>query len=167
MKKIIRVFPGRTSYTPDDAYAFVGMPPMEQLIPEHDEVHVSCTFSWDKEYAEDLQYQWEGRTDKPVKLGGPAFNSPATDFVPGMYTKSNIIFTTRGCDNSCPWCIVPKLEGRLKELPVYLGNWVQDNNFLQASRQHKDKVFDMLRTQKGICFKGGLEADLIDDVVSF
>lgn len=163
MKKIIRVFPERTSYTPDDAYAFVGMPPMKQLIPEHDEVHVSCTFSWDRQYAKDLQYQWEGRTDKPVKLGGPAFNSPATDFVPGMYTKSNIIFTTRGCDNSCPWCIVPKLEGRLKELPVYLGNWVQDNNFLQASRQHKDKVFDMLRTQKGICFKGGLEADLIDD----
>lgn len=163
MKRIIRVFPERTSYTPDDAYAFIGMPPIKQLIPEHDEVHVSCTFSWDKEYAKDLQYQWEGQTNKPVKLGGPAFNSSTKDFVPGMYMKPNIIFTTRGCDNACPWCIVPKLEGRLRELPVHAGNWVQDNNFLQSSRQHKNKVFDMLRTQKSICFKGGLEADLIDD----
>lgn len=163
MKRIIRVFPRRTSYTPDDAYAFVGMPPMEQLIPAHDEVHVSCAFTWDREYCRGLQYQWEGRTDKPVRLGGPAFGSPAEDFVPGLYTRRNVVFTTRGCNNNCPWCIVPKLEGRLKELPVYPGNWVQDNNFLQTSRQHKNKVFAMLRTQKAICFKGGLEADLIDD----
>lgn len=161
MKKIIRVFPERTSYTPDDEYVFIGMPPF--IIPEHDEAHISCTFSWDREYAKDLQYQWQGRTDKPVSLGGVAFGSPSENFVPGMYIKSNIIFTTRGCNNNCPWCIVPKLEGRLKELPIHTGNWIQDNNFLQASRQHKEKVFDMLRGQKQICFKGGLEANLIDD----
>lgn len=163
MKKIIRVFPRRTSYTPDDPYAFVGMPPMQVFILEHDEVHISCTFTWDKKYCEELCYQWEGQTNKPVKLGGPAFGSPSEDFVQGMYIKSNIIFTTRGCNNNCPWCIVPKLEGKLKELPICQGNWIQDNNFLQASKQHKDRVFEMLRTQKQICFKGGLEADLIDD----
>lgn len=80
-----------------------------------------------------------------------------------MYIKSNIIFTTRGCNNNCPWCIVPKNEGKLKELPICQGNIIQDNNFLQANEVHKEKVFDMLRTQKGICFKGGLEANLIDD----
>lgn len=76
-KKIIRVFPTRTSYTPDDEYAFVGMPLF--TIPEHDEIHVSCAFSWDKANAEELAYQWEGRTNKPVKLGGPAFGSQAED----------------------------------------------------------------------------------------
>ena len=160
-KEIIRVFPRRTSYTPDDDMAFVGMPPL--IIPEHKEIHVSCTFTWDKAYCEELAFQWEGRTNKPVKLGGPAFGSPAEDFIQGMYMKKNIIFTTRGCNNNCPWCCVPRLEGKLKELPICEGNIIQDNNFLQASRQHKDKVFEMLKHQKAICFKGGLEADLIDE----
>lgn len=160
-KRIIRVFPRKTSYTPDDEYAFVGMPQM--LLPEHDEVHISCTFTWDKDYAEELAFQWEGRTNKPVRLGGPAFQSKAEDFIPGMYIKRNIIFTTRGCNNNCPWCCVPKLEGKLKELPIVPGNWIQDNNFLQSSKRHKERVFEMLKTQHGICFKGGLETDLIDD----
>lgn len=163
MNGIIRVFPERTSFTPDDEYAFIGPPPSILPLPEHSEIHVSCIFSWNKAYAEDLAYQWECRTNKPVKLGGPAFGSPADGFVQGMYIKSNITFTTRGCNNQCPWCIVPTVEGRLRELPVVAGNVIQDNNFLQANRAHKDKVFDMLRTQKKVCFKGGLEASLIDD----
>ena len=161
MKKIIRVFPRRTSYTPDDNYVYIGMPDM--FIPEHDEVHISCIFTWDKKYCEELAYQWEGVTNKPVKLGGPAFKSEATDFFQGMYIKKNIIFTTRGCNNNCPWCCVHQLEGGLKELPICEGNIIQDNNFLQASKTHKDKVFEMLKTQTHICFKGGLEADLVDD----
>ena len=160
---IIRVFPDRNSYTPEDEYAIYGNPPLDIFIPEHKEIHISCTFTWDKKRCEDLAYQWEGRTNKPVKLGGVAYQSESKNFVQGMYIKPNIIFTTRGCNNTCPWCIVPKLEGSLKELPVLQGNIIQDNNFLQASKTHKNKVFDMLRTQKKVCFKGGLETDLLDD----
>ena len=82
------------------------------------EIHVSCTFTWDKSLCEGLAYQWEGRTNKPVKLGGVAYGSPAEDFVQGMYIRDNAVFTSRGCNNNCPWCIVPKTEGRLKELPI-------------------------------------------------
>lgn len=161
MKKIIRVFPHRTSYTPEDEYAFIGYPPF--IIPEHDEVHVSCTFTWDKKECEELAFQWEARTNKPVKLGGVAFGSPVEGFEQGLYIKSDVIFTSRGCNNHCGFCMVPRLEGKLVELPIVEGNVIQDNNFLQTSRAHKDKVFDMLRHQRQICFKGGLEADLIDD----
>lgn len=162
MNGIIRVFASKSKqYSPTDNYAFFTPPPFE--IPEHREVHVSCIFSWDKAWAEELAFQWEGRTDKPVKLGGPAFGTPVEGFAPGLYLKPNIIFTTRGCNNNCPWCIVPGLEGPLVELPITPGNIIQDNNFLQASRQHKDKAFEMLKGQRGICFKGGLEVDLIDD----
>ena len=163
MERIIRVFPRRTSFTPEDEYVFIGTPPMPYFIPEHDEVHISCTFTWDRKECEWLAFQWEGVTNKPVKLGGPAFGSPAEDFVQGRYIRSNVIFTSRGCNNHCPWCGVPKVEGRLKELPIVQGNWIQDNNILQTSRRHKEKVFEMLKTQKQICFKGGLEADLLDD----
>lgn len=161
--RIIRVFVRQTSYTPTDSLAFVGPPPMSCFIPEHDEVHVSCVFTWDMDEAEDLAFQWEGATRAPVKIGGPAYCSPADDFIPGLYVRKGIIFTSRGCNNNCPWCGVRRIEGKLKELPVVEGNIIQDNNFLQCSRQHKDKVFDMLRSQRGICFRGGLETDLIDD----
>ncbi len=161
MKKILRVFPYKTSYTPDDGMVFIGMPPL--IIPEHDEVHISCTFTWDKEYCKELAFQWEGRTNKLVKLGGVAFRSKVEGFEVGMYVKNGIVFTSRGCNNQCGFCLVPKLEGKLVELPIVAGNVIQDNNFLQTSRSHKEKVFDMLRTQRRICFKGGLEADLIND----
>lgn len=161
--RILRVFPTRTSYTPTDELAFCGPPPMAAFIPEHDEVHISCTFTWDMDKAEDLAFQWEGATNKPVKLGGPAYHSPCEDFTPGLYVREGIIFTSRGCNNNCPWCGVRQMEGKLRELPITPGNIIQDNNFLQCSRQHKDKVFEMLKTQTGICFRGGLETDLIDD----
>lgn len=161
--RILRVFPKMTSYTPTDDYAFVGMPPFPSMIPEHDEVHISCTFTWDMDYAEELAWQWEGVTNKPVKLGGVAYHSPCEDFVPGLYVRKGIVFTSRGCNNNCPWCGVRSIEGKLRELPIHEGNIIQDNNFLQCSRQHKDKVFEMLKTQRAIAFRGGLETDLIDD----
>lgn len=160
-KRIIRVFPHKTSYTPDDDMAFVGMPPM--IIPDHDEIQISCTFTWDKANCEDLAYQWEGRTNKPVKLGGVAFGSPVEGFTQGLYIKKNIIFTSRGCNNNCPWCCVPRVEGKLVELPICEGNVIQDNNFLQTSKKHQEDVFEMLKGQHGIVFSGGLEADLLDD----
>ena len=161
--RILRVFPTQTSYTPTDDLAFVGPLPMQCFIPEHDEVHISCTFTWDMNKAEDLAFQWEGVTNKPVKLGGPAYHSEVEGFTPGLYVKKGVIFTSRGCNNNCPWCGVRQIEGKLVELPITQGNIIQDNNFLQCSVRHKEKVFDMLRSQHRICFRGGLETDLIDD----
>ena len=156
MKKILRVFPRQTAMTPTDAMAMVGEPP-GLFIPDHDEVHVSCTFTWDMERAEWLKYQWEAATDKPVKIGGPAYGSPCDSFTAGLYVKQGVTFTSRGCNNNCSWCFVPKREGKLKELPIVAGNIVQDNNFLQCSRAHKDKVFEMLRSLKiRASFRGGV-----------
>ena len=50
--RIVRVFPRRTSATPTDDLAFVGDPPL--FLPEADEVHVSCTFTWDRAEARRL-----------------------------------------------------------------------------------------------------------------
>ncbi|MFR2405535.1 MAG: hypothetical protein ACLS76_10335, partial [Eubacterium callanderi] len=167
--RILRVFPHKTSYTPDEKDPFVYIAnglyqvPALALFPEFDEVHISCVFTWDREFCQKLQWQFRGFTDKPVKLGGPAFRSDTPDFTPGLYVREGVTFTSRGCNNNCPWCMVPKVEGKLKELPITPGNIIQDNNFLQTSQAHKDKVFEMLQDQRRICFKGGLEADLIDD----
>ncbi|WKY45992.1 hypothetical protein Q5O14_07820 [Eubacteriaceae bacterium ES2] len=165
--RILRVFPKQTSYTPVDRLTYypggIIQSPSWKIFPKFDEIHISCSFTWDKKYCEEMAFQFRSTQDKQVKLGGPAFKSETPDFNQGLYLKPNIIFTARGCNNNCPWCIVPKIEGKLKELPICQGNVIQDNNFLQTSKRHKDKVFEMLKTQKRIQFKGGLEADLIDD----
>ena len=142
--RILRVFPHKTSYTPDekDPYVYVAnglcQVPALALFPEFDEVHISCVFTWDREFCQKLQWQFRGFTDKPVKLGGPAFRSDTPDFTPGLYVREGVTFTSRGCKNNCPWCMVPKVEGKLKELPITPGNIIQDNNFLQTSQAHKD-----------------------------
>lgn len=163
-KAILRVFPRQTSYTPDDELVRIGSPmAWDYGTIECDEVHISVPFTWDMDEAERIAEEWEIATRKTVKVGGPAYHSSAMDFTPGLYVRKGIIFTSRGCNNNCPWCGVRAMEGKLRELPICEGNVIQDNNFLQCSRQHKDKVFDMLRTQHGICFRGGLEPALIDD----
>lgn len=166
--RILRVFPKKNSYTPDDDMAFFGRPPFRELIPEHDEVHVSCVFTWDYVYCTLLADYWRDATDKPVKIGGPGwayFNKTPfrRGFQPGLYIKPEYTFTSRGCDNACPWCSVPKVEGSLKELNgFHIRRIIQDNNFLQTSRSHREVVYGLLKSQKRICFRGGLEASRID-----
>lgn len=113
------------------------------------------------DYCEQLAIAWESVTDKPVKLGGVAFGDAGGEFVPGKYVKQGITFTSRGCNNNCPWCFVRQREGEITELPIVPGNIIQDNNFLQTSRVHQAKVFEMLKTQRQIEFRGGLEARLV------
>jgi hypothetical protein len=138
--------------------AFIGDPPL--MRPEADEVHVSCTFTWDKERATRLWRAWGQYY--PTKLGGPAFDVMPGCFVPGMYLKEGVTFTSRGCNNRCPWCLVPHIEGSLVEYDTFpVGNIVQDNNLLQCSQSHLKQVFTMLKGQRAIEFTGGLDARLM------
>lgn len=162
---IIRIFPRKTSITPRDPYAFVGDPPLWR--PEADEVHVSVAFTWDIEEGQRLRDAW-AQYYPVVKLGGPALNGePPDGFVPGVYVKPGVTFTSRGCDNRCPWCRVPETEGRLCTIPVKPGHIIQDNNFLQCPASHRAEVYRMLSAQrKAAEFSGGLDAKLITDEVA-
>jgi hypothetical protein len=162
MKRIIRVFPKKSSFTPIDDLCFFDEP--GAIIPEHDEIHVCAVFTWDKERALELQESWQEMTNKPVLVGGPAFDDPCTsEFIPGLYVAPGITFCSRGCPLECPWCFVPKREGRLRETEVKAGNIIQDNNFLGCSLGHRRKVYDMLKTQRKIDFKGGLKTTWLTD----
>ncbi|MCJ7778841.1 MAG: hypothetical protein MUP16_11080, partial [Sedimentisphaerales bacterium] len=143
--QIIRVFPQRTSYTPTGDYVFVGRPPF--LRPEADEVHLSCTFTWDMKVAEELANDWS-RYYSNVKIGGPAYDDAGGDFLPGMYLKYGEVITSRGCPNKCPYCLVPRREGDLRLLVIKNGWDIQDNNLLACPRHHIEAVLDMLARQK-------------------
>lgn len=159
--QIARVFPRRTVASPNDALAFFGPPPMLDM-PEIDEVHISVAFTYDIQRAEELAFQWE-QVGVPVKMGGPAFNEPGEEFIPGMYLKKGYTITSRGCPNRCWFCAVPKREGyRLRELPIADGWNVLDDNLLACSEKHIRNVFDMLKRQpKRPEFTGGLEARIL------
>ena len=152
--RIIRVFPRRTNATPDDSLAFIGGP---DLFAEADEVHISVCWTWDLPEAERLEKEW--RYVAPVKIGGPATGMRGDAFTPGMYVKQGYTITSRGCPNRCWFCSVWKREGDIRELPIYDGWNVLDDNLLACSEAHIRAVFEMLaRQNRAPQFTGGLEA---------
>ena len=156
--KIARVFPRRTIATPDDALAFTTPPP--KILPEADEVHISVTFSYDIERAEQLAEAWQ-KTGLPVLMGGAAMGDSGGDFVPGRYLKHGYVITSRGCPSNkhCWFCSVRAREGGLRELPIKWGHNILDNNLLACSEKHIREVFAMLKNQPEYpIFTGGLEA---------
>ena len=164
-KRILRVFPRRTSMTPVDPLAFVGAPPLFRPgADELDEVHVSVTFTWDVDEGRRLRDAW-AQYYPVVKIGGPAIDSQLPgEFIPGLYVKRGVTFTSRGCPRRCPYCFVPKREGAIRELEIQAGWIVQDNNLLATSRSHQEQVFMMLRSQKrAVSFPGGLDSRLLTD----
>lgn len=159
--RIARVFPRKTNASPTDELCFFDAPPMLAL-PEIDEVHISAAFTYDMHRAAWLYWQWR-QVGVPVELGGPAYNQPGGEFVPGRYLKKGFVITSRGCPNRCWFCSVPRREGyKLRELPITEGWNVLDDNLLACSEQHIRAVFAMLKRQKErVVLSGGLEARLL------
>lgn len=159
--KILRIFPRRTSYTPEDDLVDIGYPKLWRI--KVDEVHISCVFTWDREFCEHLKKEWS-QYYPIVRIGGPAYGLNGDKFVPGRYIKKGVVFTSRGCNFDCPWCLVPKMEGTFRTLgDIPLGNVIQDNNVLLANAHHLQKVLSMLKTQRAIRFSGGLDVRLLKD----
>jgi hypothetical protein len=158
---VIRVFPRETKATPVDELVYIGDPPL--IRPDVSEVHVSCTFTWDKREAERLAGAWSQYYDN-VKLGGVAFGNRGGEFVPGRYLRKGYVITSRGCNNRCWFCDAWRREGKVRELPITEGWNVLDNNLLQCSESHIRAVFEMLQRQSHpIEFTGGFDASLLQD----
>jgi len=156
MKRIMRVFITDTKATPKDQLVRINQGPA--WFDEADEVHISVTFSWDRQRAEELAEEW--KSVARVRVGGPAYSVPGGEFIPGMYAKEGYTITSRGCPNRCWFCSVWKREGhKVRELPIRPGWNVLDDNLLACSDTHIRAVFAMLQKQKRKPeFTGGLEA---------
>lgn len=156
--KVIRVFPVKTVATPIDELSRYDIP--KQYEDEADEIHISTVFTWDMKRAEQLAKAWEGHGK--VMIGGPATGMPGKGFIPGMYLKHGFVITSRGCSKKCWFCKVHKREGNIKELKIYDGWKVLDDNILACSERHIKAVFNMLEKQSEyIEFdEGGLDPTL-------
>ena len=157
--RLVRVFPRHTKATPNDTLAYFGPP---DLLATADEVHVDCTFTYDKPAAERLAEQW--RHVAPTKIGGVAYGDPGQEFVPGRYIRHGYGFTSRGCPRRCWFCSVWKRDPVPRLLPI-VDCWnILDDNLLACPRPHVEAVFAMLRRQKRpVEFTGGLEALSLQD----
>ena len=163
---IARVFPRKPNAPPTDALAFFSEPTIENISDcikaGVTSVHISVTFTWDLEKAEDLYYAWQ-ILGVPVEVGGPAFDDRMGGFTPGLYLRDGLIFTSRGCTKDCWFCSVPRCaHGVIRELPIVDGWNILDDNILGTSETHFRAVCDMLKRQKHrAIFTGGLEPALL------
>jgi hypothetical protein len=79
-------------------------------------------------------------------------------------------FTTRGCPNSCAWCVVPKVEGRHKiaegwqsqidtSKPLFFGF---DNNVLACGSKHFREVLEFCQSRKiRVEFNQAMDAEIL------
>lgn len=103
-----------------------------------------------------LAEQWKNHAKK-INIGGVAIDGESKDkFIAGKYVKKGVTITSRGCINKCSFCLVNKNLIEFDDFPE--GNIINDNNILACSDKHIDLVFNMLKKQKNIQFKGGLES---------
>lgn len=101
---------------------------------------------------------------------------PSYDLVPEW--DGSIIFTSRGCNNRCPYCAVWKIEGELNSCrrtikhlvyPNHKRIIIWDNNILQ-SPYWRDVFDELIQFSREKCmkidFNQGLDARLITDEVA-
>lgn len=142
-----------------------------------DKVYVSCIFQKNLSQALGVKSMYP---DVNIEVGGPACYKPthipveAEHVMPdySLYPEMNysLGYTTRGCPNACPFCIVPQIEGEFKEYapisefhnPDFSNLVLWDNNFLY-SKLWREKL-DYIESQGlKVCFNQGLDARLVDE----
>lgn len=128
-----------------------------------DKIYVSCVFSKNKSQCK----EWEGRAE----IGGSGYSLTKTlpQEIEDLKPRINLGFTTRGCIRKCPFCIVPKKEGKIKVVGDLLDLWdnkakdliVLDNNIL-ALPKHFELVCRQAQKNKiRIDFNQGLDHRLL------
>jgi len=143
-----------------------------------DKVYISCVFSKNQGKAMGISKMFNCE----VELGGTGVDLEKTlpddiEHVMPDYSLYNIRygigFTSRGCHRSCPWCIVPKKEGMIREhAPIdefYIPQWkkliLYDNNFL-ASPKWAEKLHEISARKIKVSFNQGLDIRLVDQEVA-
>ena len=156
--KTLKIFPRKTMATPDDENTRIGFP-QYPMFENTDRIQISVAFTWDISRAERMAKAWSIIT-KNIDMGGPAFGHRGNEFIPGQYLKKGYVITSRGCPNRCWFCSAWKNEGNeIRELPIYDGWNLLDNNIFACSKPHQEKVYQMLLRQPfNPRFTGGLEA---------
>lgn len=97
---------------------------------------------------------------------------PDYDLVPEW--DGSIIFSSRGCKNSCNFCAVPRIEGKMNSMRKSIKKFIWDshtriiffdNNFL-ANKYWKSILKELYEIDKKVDFNQGIDASLISEGVA-
>lgn len=142
-------------------------------IADPDKIYISTIFDWNKEQVIGIPKLYECA----VEIGGVGVDihkelpfeiehiMPDYDLYGIDYSMG---YTSRGCPNNCPFCVVPKKEGKIKD-NAPIGEFLHpnhdklilfDNNFL-ASPSCKNNLQNMIDKNIMVNFNQGLDIRLI------
>ena len=146
---------------------------LKSFMYNPDKVYISCIFSQNKSKALGIAKMFNCE----VVVGGYGVNDVQLPYdVEHMMPDYNLYgirysigFTSRGCIRNCPWCIVPKKEGNIRDhAPIsefYVHAWKKlilwDNNFL-ASPQYHENLKEIIARKIKVSFNQGLDIRLVD-----
>lgn len=142
-----------------------------------DIVYASVVFSKNKHFVDGLKFYYP---ESEIVIGGSGYDlnsklkneiefiKPDYDLYPSTYSQG---YTSRGCNRSCGFCIVPKKEGKFKtwqhpkefyderfDEMVFL-----DNNILLDKGWFKEVITFCIEHSLKIQFNQGLDLRLIDE----
>jgi len=134
-----------------------------------DAIYVSCIFDWNKNKAK----EWEGIAE----IGGTGYSLDIClpTEIENIKPHINLGFTTRGCIRNCPFCVVPKKEGKTRIVGDLLDLWdgkskdimLMDNNILALPEHFRLICEQAQKNRIRIDFNQGLDHRLLNkDIVS-
>ena len=143
-----------------------------ELWDTPDLLYISCIFKWNGAAASRLAEGW----GDIALLGGtgvdiarqlpPEIATCPPDY--SLYGRDRAIgFISRGCIRNCPWCVVPRKEGKLHRVATaaeVVGDHKEalllDNNFLALDGHEADLKW-LIEHRPAIDFNQGLDARLV------
>jgi hypothetical protein len=159
-----------------DAVTFTKTIPRELFEPEYDVVYGSAIFKWSAECVRQMRQEWP-----QAIIGGTGTDSPRTveeitgdfegyDYEIYPWFKPSIGFTQRGCRLNCGFCVVPKKEGRVREVMTIAQIWrgvghpkqihLLDNDFF-GQPNWKARCEEILADDFAVCLNQGINVRLI------
>jgi len=154
--------------------------PLECLRP--DKIYISCVFEQNREAVLTLTHALRKRNFN-VEVGGSgvdltkelpyAIEHTMPDYAL-YHIEYSIGFTSRGCIRSCPWCIVPKKEGKIRDhAPIsefYNPRWKRllplDGNFLASPKWYQN-LREIIARKVRVSFNQGLDIRLVDNETAY
>jgi hypothetical protein len=136
-----------------------------------DTTYLSIVFTWHLPEARKLCEA----SKKKIVVGGPAVKlmpdyladvahvEPETIYPALAFHNPLATFTSRGCINACPFCAVPRIEGKFRYVDYTPAPVVCDNNILASSDSRFHQVIDSLLQFPYVDFNQGLDARLFSN----
>ena len=151
---------------------------ISSTIDKPDVVYISCLFTKNRAAARRLAKQFP---DAEIRIGGTGINlttelpqeiehqMPDYDLYPDC--NYSLGYTVRGCFRECPWCVVPKKEGKPHPVadiyefynPKFKRMVVLDNNILALPSHFRKIARQIIKEKIEPEFNAGLDVRLLDD----